>query len=457
VIVTLIVVAAASSACARRSEPARAAIRAALETQPRADAGDRALQKDVRRFYAQADYWPAWFRGTSPGRQWDRLLAALPRTEAHGLDPEAYDLARLRERRAQSKKTGLLRHESFAPPDVAEIDIALTRAFLRCAAHLAGGELTPEVVDDQWRGRAPATDPVAMLEQALRSGDVEGTLIGAAPKHEGYTRLVDAMSTAPAARREQIALNLDRWRWLPTDLGSRYILVNVPQYELALVEDGRPTLRMRVVVGKPFDPTPVFSDEMKYITFNPSWNVPEEILTEELLPALKDDEQYLEDHDMEIVKDQKVVSRDDVDLDDPKSFTLRQRPGTRNPLGQVKFIFPNQFDVYLHGTPSTAAFAASDRALSHGCIRLEKPIELAVRLLGDQPKWDRAAIEKAIADGDEKSVKLSAPLPVHIVYWTAWVDADGHLQFADDVYGDDRTQAGLLASRHGRLDRRAAN
>lgn len=454
---------AMAGACSRKDPAAREArehLRASLggaAPRPATSRAAREIEKDVRQFYERADYWPAWFDGTRPKAGWDDLLRTFERVQKQGLDPEAYDLDDLRARRGQAQKTGLLRRESFAPAEVAAIDVELTRAFLRCASHLSRGELTPDAVHEEWTGQPRALDRVAALEEALRSGEIEEALVKLAPTHPGYTRLVTALESAPPERRRQIELNLDRWRWLPADLGTRFIVVNIPSYELRLFEDGRQTMQMRVVVGKKFDPTPVFSDEMTYVTLNPAWNVPATILTEEILPALKDDRDYLAKHDMELVKDKEVVDIGDVDLDDPKSFVLRQRPGPANPLGQVKFVFPNQFDVYLHDTPADALFARTERAFSHGCVRVEKPLDLAAQLLRDQPRWDRAAIEKAIATGEEQSVTLAKPLPVHIVYWTAWVENDGSLHFADDVYGHDKTQTVALDRARTRLERHASN
>jgi len=340
---------------------------------------------------------------------------------------------------------------------VGETELRLSRAFLEYASHLRRGELDPTSVDATWVPRPRETDLAAVLDRVRSTGDVPGTLAALAPQHPGYTRLEAALERLGAGdplRRRQIELNLERWRWLPEDLGERHIVVNIPSYELSLVEGGREALHMKVIVGKRFNATPVFSDEITYIAFSPKWNVPEKILTEEILPALEKDDSYLESHDMEIVKDGKVVDKDDVDLDEPKTFQVRQRSGDANALGLVKFVFPNKFDVYLHDTPGDALFARNERALSHGCVRLEKPTELAEQLLKDQPKWTRAAIEKAMHSGEEQSAILTHPVPVHIVYWTAWAGEDGAVQYADDVYGHDRLQAAALD--RARPERRAA-
>jgi murein L,D-transpeptidase YcbB/YkuD len=461
----MVLLALACAGCSREDSEGRRQVKAALDAAFKTKVGrspdEAALWKDVRRFYEAAAYAPLWIDGTRPRSRWDRLLSALEAADKHGLDAAAYDIDGLRAQRAEAKKKGLLGRQEIDPATVGETDVQLSYTFLKYASHLRQGELDPESVDAEWRARSHKVDLVAALGEAGRTGDVEGTLDGLVPRHPGYKRLEAALeslrrSPAPdAARVRQIELNLDRWRWLPDDLGERHVLVNIPSYDLKLVEHGKPTLVMRVVVGKALGPTPVFSDEITAITFSPRWNVPLKILTDEMIPALKEDGDYLEKHDMEVVKDGQVVSLGDVDMDEPKTFQVRQRPGPSNALGFVKFVLPNEFDVYLHDTPSGALFARTERAFSHGCVRVEKPRELAEALLRDQPKWDRTAIETAMHSGEEQSVKLTQPVPVHIVYWTAWVEEDGTLRFADDVYGHDRTQAAALERSRPRLERQA--
>jgi murein L,D-transpeptidase YcbB/YkuD len=440
------------------TEEAAALIRAQLEAapaarEPRAEGGG--VRREVRVFYEKTGYRPAWFDGKRPRRRWDKLLAALAAAPRHGLDPETYDLQWLTARRGESKK-GFLGRESFEPAAIAEIDPRITHAFLKYASHLVHGELDPETIDAKWVAKGRKVDGPSLVEDALESGDVQGALDALAPRHPGYARLAAAMEKAPPERRQQLALNLERWRWLPHDLGTRHIIVNIPAYELRLYDGETEALRMRVVVGKQFDPTPVFSDEITYVTFNPTWNVPDSILAEEILPAVEEDDGYLEKHQMEVVQDGQVVSLDDVDREDLKSFRVRQRPGAHNALGHVKFVFPNPYDIYLHDTPADSLFAREERAFSHGCVRVEKPTELALALLGDQSKWTRAAIEKAMQPGAEHSVKLSKPVPVHIAYWTAWVEADGSVGYGDDVYEHDRTQAAALERARRGTERRAA-
>ena len=253
------------------------------------------------------------------------------------------------------------------------------------------------------------------------------------------------INVSASDRVDQIAINLERWRWLPRNLGSRHILVNQAGYELFVNANGKTIDRRRVVVGKPYHQTPMFSDVIEYAEFNPTWTVPVSIATKEMLPKIRKDPSYLVRADYKVYrgwKDPKAVNPMAVDWSavSGKGFPYRivQQPGPKNALGQVKFIFPNKFAVYLHDTPSRSLFARAARAFSHGCIRVHKPLELAAKLFSLQGGLDPERIP-AIMDGKKtKRVNFSAKLPVHLAYFTAWVNDDGKPLFFDDVYGRDK-------------------
>jgi len=234
-------------------------------------------------------------------------------------------------------------------------------------------------------------------------------------------------------RIRQIQVNMERWRWMPASLGERCILVNVPRFQLDVVEGPKAVMTMKVIVGKDQSRTPAFSDKMSYIEVNPYWNIPDTIAKAEILPKLASDPGYLASHNMEYVGES-GASR------------LRQRPGGDNPLGKLKFMFPNDFDIYLHDTPAGHLFAKQERDFSHGCIRIEKPFDLAVYLLQGDPKWTPEALQAAIDSGENQTISLRRPLPVHILYWTAWVDPDGTVEFRKDIYGHDAQLEQALAA-----------
>jgi len=240
---------------------------------------------------------------------------------------------------------------------------------------------------------------------------------------------LEALNVSAADRVQMIEVNLDRWRWLPRDLGERYVMVNIAGFALDVVESGKPVLSMRVVAGKPSSRTPMFTGTLTNVVLNPYWNVPPGILKNEIGPKMRRDPSYLARENLELLPDGGV----------------RQKPGANNALGKIKFLFPNRFNVYLHDTPSQSLFSRSVRTFSHGCIRVEKPLDLAEYLLRDDPAWTRKKIEPLLGDGRERWIVVPRPLPVHLVYWTAWVDDTGVLHFRKDVYGRDRPLLEMLA------------
>jgi L,D-transpeptidase YcbB len=216
----------------------------------------------------------------------------------------------------------------------------------------------------------------------------------------------------------EMRLNLDRWRWLPNDLGERYVLVNIAGFELEVVEHGRVIESMNVVVGNESTETPIFSDSIRHVVVNPYWNVPDGIMARTIRPAMARDANYLAKHDMEIVNGR-----------------VRQRPGPKNSLGRYKFIFPNEHDVYLHDTPDGHLFARTERAFSSGCVRIERPRDFARMLLRLQSDRDPDSLDAIFAAGKEQWIKLDRPLPVYLLYFTAWAQEDGSVRFHHDVYG----------------------
>jgi L,D-transpeptidase YcbB len=263
---------------------------------------------------------------------------------------------------------------------------------------------------------------------------------------------VAEMNVPVDVRVREIELNLERWRWLPRDLGERSILVNIPEMRLDVRDHGQVPLSMRVVVGKPDTQTPIFNDEMTHVIFSPYWNVPTDIAQKETLPSLMRDPSFLDRMNMEVVDAKgNPVDASSVDLSNPGNYRFRQRPGTSNALGLVKFMFPNQFDVYLHDTPADSLFARASRSFSHGCVRVEQPEQLAQYVLHDQPEWTPEKISEAMHAGHEQTVKLKEPIPVYLGYWTARVTPDGILQFRKDVYGIDARLTTKLTERLERM------
>lgn len=269
-----------------------------------------------------------------------------------------------------------------------------------------------------------------------------------------------ALNVPAEDRMRQIEVNMERWRWLPKSFGDRSLIVNIPEYILRIMEGRKPALEMRVVVGKAIDPTPVFSDSLTYIVINPDWNVPDSIVLEEIIPEMQADPEYLVKNRMRVfdsrAKDAHEIDADAIDWSDSSTTNhvfIRQDPWEGNLLGRVKFMFPNQFSIYLHGTPAGHLFALEDRGFSHGCVRVEDPVTLASYLLRGQEEGDPERIQALIDSGETKTLRLDHPMPVHIVYFTTFVEDDGSVGFREDIYGIDRELAEELRGiRHRQVD-----
>lgn len=259
-------------------------------------------------------------------------------------------------------------------------------------------------------------------------------------------RTLAELNVTPAQREAQLRANLERWRWLPRDLGEEYLLVNIAGYTMQLRADDEIVMTQRVVVGTPARRTPVFSGRMSYLVLNPSWEVPPRLVVQDLLPRIRADESYLERMGFSVYQgwgaDERRIDPDSVDWARLSArnfpYRLRQAPGPENALGRVKFMFPNRHHVYLHDTPARGLFQLEERAFSSGCIRIEDADTLTQWLLNERsaimpPERIRAVLDSGV----ETTVRLDRPLPVHLLYWTAWVDDQGRIQYRRDVYRRD--------------------
>jgi L,D-transpeptidase YcbB len=252
---------------------------------------------------------------------------------------------------------------------------------------------------------------------------------------------IAALNVTPAQRIEQIMVNMERWRWMPDKLGQEHFLVNIAAFELQRVQQSVITERMNVVTGAVATQTPEFSDEMEYFELNPYWTVPYTIATKEMLPKLRANPSAYAG-DFEVFAAGKLASWQSIDWNSYGGggafpFTFRQLPGSKNALGQVKFMLPNTHNIYLHDTPAQDKFASTSRAFSHGCIRLSRPIDLAHDLASEVPGWSAQRVDDVLAGGKNTKVALPQKIPVHLIYATAFKGENG-IEFRPDVYGRDR-------------------
>lgn len=262
-----------------------------------------------------------------------------------------------------------------------------------------------------------------------------------------------AMNQSVDKKVRQIKMNMERLRWMPDDLGDWYILVNVPAFELQLIDKQQEALRMNVVTGKELWPTPLFSDTMSYLSFSPTWTPTINIIFDDLIPRIQKNPNYFDRKGI-VVYDS---WQNDANTVDPSTirwssfnksnfpYRMTQKPGPKNALGQVKFMFPNTMSIYLHDTPHESFFEEPDRDLSHGCVRVADPLALATYILAQQGEsWDREKVKEYMNKTSPENVSLTKKIPVHLVYWTVWVDENGTLNFSEDIYGLDESQSELM-------------
>jgi murein L,D-transpeptidase YcbB/YkuD len=350
----------------------------------------------------------------------EALLSLVEGIKEEGLDPADYDPAQLR--------------SALASGNVTALNSTATAIFMHLASDLGEGHVR-ERDRIGWRLQGPSIGgetKQALLVAALSNHQVKRMLLALLPRHREYERLKTALAATPPrdkAAVQRLRANLERWRWMPRDLGRRFILVNVPAFELTLVEDGREVARHKIIVGKPATPTPQFSATVQAVQLNPSWYVPSSIVAESI---------------GKLVRSRPEVARARGYI--VSKAGIRQRPGPDNALGEIKLVMPNPFTVYLHDTPTKQLFEEEIRAFSHGCIRTQHALDFARALLAD-PRWDKAAIDRIVASRSTTDIPLGQPVPIYIGYFTAASDADGEMSSFPDIYGRDGPVVAALVDR----------
>jgi L,D-transpeptidase YcbB len=442
---------------------------------PLGDGDWRAARAAIGAFYADRAFAAVWVDANGLTETGRAVLTQLERAPEDGLNLSAFALPR-----------GLA--GPLSPNDLAEAESTIAAAVVTYAEQASGSRITPWRVSRLVSAQPGVVDPGVALAETASAPDPAQRLAAFNPPQKGYRVLRDELSrmtdadprrsethaaldlaagafgyrplveadAAPnprletargrlkgpsraiiytasvdrvlARRRAAILANMEMWRWEPRQMGERRIEVNVPNFTVEVLEGDAVVHSARVVVGKPTTPTPIFSDVMRYVLINPSWRVPDSIIQKEMLPKLGSDPSYLSRRGYEV----KTVGG---------RLTVRQLPGEDNALGRLAFMFPNDHAVYLHDTPSQALFDEDMRAFSHGCVRVEDPVRLAELVLG----WPEERINAAIG-GPERTIFLPQPLPIHIEYFTEFVDESGELQERPDIYGLAQKVAGILYS-----------
>jgi murein L,D-transpeptidase YcbB/YkuD len=393
-------------------------------------------------YYARRDGAPLWLGGDGLADRTKLLIDRLARADEDALEPRDYPLPDLKSVGNDARVA-------------AEADLALSAAAFAYARDARGGRIDLARLSKLITPQLDIPDVAAVLSDLAGSSNADLTLAAYNPQHPDYRRLKEKLAelrettgslgdhaASPARLRTTTAMvsgvpatpidlivNMERWRWVPRDLGARHIEANLPEFMVRVIDQGRVIHEARAIVGKPATPTPLFSARMQYLIVNPSWYVPYSIIKNEILPKLAEDPDYAAHSGYEILKDGQTLS-------------VRQPPGERNALGLVKFMFPNQHAVYLHDTPNRKLFSETERSFSHGCVRVADPFSLAGIVLSD-PKFTTESLKDMIGKG-ERMIRLHDPLPVHLVYFTVVPNEGGELQRFGDVYGYDQAVAAAL-------------
>jgi len=402
----------------------------------------------VASLYTHSDTTLVWQRFTSTADQLDPLITLLQDTRKEGLCPEDYHLDALQKMSVQNG--------SYSNQQLVQLDLLLSDAFLLLISHLRNGKLGRICLDNDWQCANNQMNIPPFLALSIQEGLLAENLQTLAPPYQQYPLLKREMAKYLNLLQQfpdslgitdtigTIAANMERWRWLPRKKDSLHILVNIPAFELFVYQGDTQILSMKVIVGSLHHPTPIFNCEISSVVLHPNWNVPPSIARWEVLSEVKQNRRYLEDNHMVVRQswgptDTANISLDSVYWDSiqPSDFPHRfvQLPGPLNPLGNIKFMLPNQFNVYLHDTPVRQSFQKEVRAYSHGCIRLENPLELGYLLLQNDSILQLTVTDSLFGSNEEHT--LDKPVPISINYWTVWIDSTGAPQFYEDIYQRD--------------------
>ena len=423
-----------------------------------------ARQEDIvaiASFYSAETTEPIWTREAGFTDRAKKVTAVISNADDWGLKAADFDVPQL----AASSPTNEV---------LAAAELKLAVAVLKYARHARGGRLRPSSVSSLFDQTPEIADPLGVLKDLASTADVGEFLKRLHPQHPQFELLRQALLKARGAKPtgattkknaatiRRILANMERWRWMPRNLGSFYVWDDVPAQKVSVISDRKVLFHEKMVVGKPKTPTPMFSSEMKYIIFHPSWGVPPGMKRNELLPQLRNSNggwfsskpsasAVLRSHGLRVTRGGVPINPDSVNWSkvNISSYHFTQAPGPTNVLGIVKFRFPNKHNVYMHDTPERHLFGDRERAFSHGCMRVQRPVRLAEVLLKHDKGWNKGQVKQKKRSGAR--IKLSNPIAVHITYFTVVADKNGKLDFRRDLYGLDRRVLSKLEGRNVRV------
>lgn len=434
------------------ADPVVASIRAELADSAGRKGAAAADFAALQNFYAERSGGPVWITPMGFSAKAQAAIDEISNADDWGLSasdfalPPAGDLP-----------------DSIDQQATAEIKLQL--AILRYARFARGGRANPSSLSKLIDQRPPLLEPKVVLADAATTNAPDAYLRSLHPKHEQFQLLRQALLKARGGdgdgkKRDdrdiqRILINMERWRWMPADLGRIYVQDNIPEFMLYIVRDGKRIHADKIVVGKRRYATPIFSADMKTIVFNPEWTVPPTIVRENLLPNLRSGGWFggstsiLRQHGLRVRYKGRIVNPSSINWSSVNMahIAFTQAPGPTNVLGKLKFLYPNKHVVYMHDTIKKGLFRPAVRAEGHNCIRMEDPPKLAEILLREDKGWDTAKVKRLLATGDNSAVALDHPVPVHTTYFTAVADADGKVTSFVDIYGLDKKVAPALVGK----------
>lgn len=430
----------------------------------------------INAYYAQNGYDPMFVMDHVFNRDLKTSVTYYQKANEHGLDPALFkgdEIARLINKFYNKKEIKTLDQAYHA---IAELEILSANSLIRYSNALQYGVVNPKNIYARYYTKTLRPDSTGMAKVFYVS-DLKKYMDSIQPKAKSYVILQKALAdgtVAPGMSAEEtkrvIIANLERLRWKNKPLDKKYVVVNIPAYQLDVVDDGKSVLNMKVCVGqgrnmnnaknlinfvdtdkvdKPnTHSTPQLNSLIHSVDVNPVWNIPQSIASKEIMVEAAKDKYYLENKGINVYKNGKLIDPDDINWDTASKgdYDFKQKPGDNNSLGKIKFLFDNQSNVYLHDTPAKEAFKKNVRAVSHGCVRLGNPQGLALNLFGEGPKYTLISKDMSLDKPEPTTVNLNPKVPVYITYITSWADESGTLQFKPDVYGLDIVLYSALAN-----------
>jgi len=451
-----------AAATATEPEPKRLGSALAAELQSRMAAlpagADRAA---IGQFYEARGFEPVWMTSSGAGAA-AAIAGEIAKAGEWGLKAADFEVPSVTVAGTDAQR--------------ADAEIRLALAVLKYARHARGGRFDPAQLSNYIDRKAQLLEPKAVLDGIVAAKEPDAFLRGLHPQHPQFQWLRQkylaaraappaaaipaatakdkaAAAPTPQAYARRLLANMEQWRWMPADMGDTYVWVNIPEFTLRVVKGGRVVHTERVITGKADTQTPIFSDEMETVVFHPVWGVPDSIKIKEILPNVARGGSVLAKNNLRMSYKGRDVDPQAVDWTqvDIRQLHVYQPPGGPNVLGVVKFLFPNKHQVYMHDTPTKDLFNASQRTFSHGCMRVRNPLKLAEVVLGNDKSWGPERIASLAGPGAQQNnhVHLTHKIPVHITYFTAFVDESGTAQLRPDIYGhEERVHMGLDGKAH---------